>query len=439
MSRSIRVFAVLAAAATTASAASPTFYKDVLPILQEHCQECHRAGEIGPMQFFTFREVRPWAKSIREVVRTKKMPPWFANPNHGKFVNDRSLSAAEIETLAAWADTGAAEGVAADAPKPKRFTDGWNLPVPPDVVLGMKTPFQIPAKATIDYQYIVIPTGFTEDKWVQMVEARPGNRAVVHHAVVFVREPGQKWLRDEAVPYVPYAPGKDSKGQSRLSDIDGGGAEFLTIYTPGNLPDVMKPGQAKLIRAGSDLVFQMHYTTNGEAGTDLTQIGLVFAKEPPKERITTIAAGNSKFVIPPGDPAFRAPFRFVTPNEATILSFFPHMHVRGKGYEYKMQRPGDAAPVTLLQVDGYNFNWQLSYRLAEPLKVPAGTKFEFTGIFDNSPNNPANPDPKAEVRFGEQSWEEMSIGFFDVAVPLDVNRRTFFRKRQASAAASKTE
>ncbi len=434
MSRVLRVFALASAAVAAACAASPTFHKDVLPILQEHCQECHRAGEIGPASFFTYKETRPWAKSIREAVRTKKMPPWFANPNHGKFANDRSLSKAEIDTLVAWADTGATEGNPADAPKPKQWTTGWSLPVKPDVVIGMKAPFEIPAKATIDYQYIVVPTGFTEDKWVQMVEARPSNRGVVHHAVVFVRDPEDKWLRGEAQPYVPYAPPKTMPdGKPRLGDINGFGAEFLTIYTPGNLPDVFKPGQARLIRAGSDLIFQMHYTTNGKAGNDRTEIGLVFSKEPPKERITTIAIGNDRFAIPPGDPAYRVTTKFQIPNDSTILSFFPHMHLRGKGFEYKMQRPGEPEAM-MLQVDNYNFNWQFTYRLAEPLKVPAGTKFEFTGIFDNSPNNPWNPDPKAAVHFGEQSWEEMSIGFFDVAVPLDVDRRSFFRKRAPAKA-----
>ncbi|MDZ4798224.1 MAG: thiol-disulfide isomerase [Bryobacteraceae bacterium] len=439
MFRTLLVFALIAAAATTASAANPTFYKDVLPVLQERCQECHRAGEIGPMTLFTYKETRPWAKSIREVVRTKKMPPWFANPNHGKFVNDRSLSQSEIDILAAWSDTGAAEGSPKDAPAPKQWTSGWGMPVRPDVVIGMKQPFSLPAAATIDYQYIVIPTGFTEDKWVQMVEARPSNRGVVHHAVVFVRGPADKWLRGEAKPFEPWSPPKTgADGKPRQGDIDGFGAEFLTVYTPGNLPDVFKPGQARLIKAGSDLVLQMHYTTNGKPGTDLTQIGLVFSKEKPLERIITVAVGNSRFVIPPGDPAYRVPTRFQVPNDSTILSFFPHMHVRGKGFEYKVQLPGEEMK-TMLQVDNYNFNWQLSYRLAEPLKFPAGTRFEFTGIFDNSPNNPYNPDPKSQVRFGEQSWEEMSIGFFDLAVPLDMDRKSFFRRSSPTPPAPRAE
>ncbi|MBC7925137.1 MAG: thiol-disulfide isomerase [Bryobacteraceae bacterium] len=381
------------------------------------------------MSFLTYRETRPWAKSIREVVRTKRMPPWFANPAHGKFSNDRSLTADEIGTLTAWADTGAQEGNPADAPEPKSWTSNWNLPVKPDVVLGMPNAFEVPAKAKVDYQYIVIPTGFTEDKWVQMVEARPSNRAVVHHAVVFVREPGNKWLTGEAAPGMPYVPPRKTPDGKSREDVDGYGNEFLTVYTPGNTPDVFKPGQARLIKAGSDLVFQMHYTTNGTAGADKTSVALVFAKEPPTERITTIAVANTRFTIPPDNAAYRVPARFQIPNGATLMSFFPHMHLRGKGFEYKVQLPGEEQK-TLLQVENYNFNWQLTYRLAEPLKLVPGTKFEIAGIFDNSGNNPNNPDPKSEVRWGEQSWEEMMIGFFDVAVPLDMDRNSFFRREK---------
>ncbi|MEJ7608964.1 MAG: hypothetical protein WKF37_22485 [Bryobacteraceae bacterium] len=195
---------------------------------------------------------------------------------------------------------------------------------------------------------------------------------------------------------------------------------------------MFRPGQAKLIKAGSDFVFQMHYTASGKAASDQTSLGLVFAKEPPKERILTIAAADDRFVIPPGDGNFRVDGAIKVPNGGTLLSFFPHMHVRGKAFEYKLQQPGDSEQ-TLLKVDKYNFNWQLTYRLAEPIVLKPGAKISVSGWFDNSPNNPYNPDPKAEVRFGEQSWEEMCIGFFDLAVPPDVNRREFFRPREAKS------
>ena len=423
---------VFAAASSLFAAPSTTFYKDVLPVLQTRCQECHRSGEIGPMAFMTYKETRPWAKAIRDAVRTKKMPPWFADPAHGRFSNDRSMTQKEIDTLVAWADSGAAEGNKRDAPAVRQWPSGWQIEKP-DVVFTMPTAFEIPANGKIDYQYIVIPTGFTEDKWVQVVEARPSGRSVVHHAVIFVREPSSKWLRGEAEPGVPFVPPRATPEGRRRSDTGGAGSDILTIYTPGNVPDTFVPGQAKLIKAGSDLVFQMHYTANNKsAASDKTSVGIIFAKEPPKERVLTVALSNDEFVIPPGDPNYRVPAKATLPNGGTLLSFFPHMHVRGKAFEYKLTQPGEEEDV-LLKVPNYNFNWQLTYRLAKPLEIKPGAQMEMAGWFDNSPNNPHNPDPKTEVRWGEQSWEEMMIGFFDVAVPAEMDRRSFFRKKQVKS------
>jgi hypothetical protein len=422
-----RHWPLLLLTASVASAA-PTYYKDVLPILQERCQECHRAGEVGPMAFTSYKETRPWAKAIREVVRTKKMPPWFADPAHGKFSNDRAMTQAEIDTLAAWADAGAPEGNAKQAPAPKQWPTGWGIPKP-DAVFAMPTAFDVPANGKIDYQYVIIPTGLTEDKWVQMAEARPSARSVVHHVVVYVREPNSKWLRGEAQPGIPFVPPRTHPDGRQRSDIGGGGSDILTIYTPGNVPDVFQPGQAKLIKAGSDFVFQMHYTANNKsAESDKTSLGIVFAKEPPAERILTVMLGNDKLVIPPGAPNHKVSAKVTLPNAGTLLSFFPHMHVRGKAFEYRLTPPGGKEEI-LLNVPNYNFNWQLTYRLQKPIRLEPGTEMSADGWFDNSPNNPFNPDPKAEVRFGEQSWEEMMIGFFDVAVPADMDRRSFFQKR----------
>ncbi len=424
---------LLAFAATTLTAApSTTFYKDVLPILQARCQECHRAGEIGPMAFTTYKEVRPWAKAMREVVRTKKMPPWFADAAYGHFSNDRSMSQTEIDTLTTWIDGGVPEGSAKDAPTPRSWPTGWGMPEP-QAVFTMPNAFDVPVNGKIDYQYIVVPTGFTEDKWVQMVEARPSARSVVHHVVVYVREPESKWLRGEAQPGVPFVPPRTTPDGKQRNDIGGAGSDILTIYTPGNVPDTFKPGQAKLIKAGSDLVLQMHYTANGKsAASDKTSVGVIFAKEQPAERVLTLALANDKFVIPPGDGNFKVTTSATLPNSGTLLSFFPHMHVRGKAFEYKLTQPGEEQQ-TLLSVPNYNFNWQLTYRLEQPIVLKPGAKMDMAAWFDNSPNNPFNPDPKAEVRWGEQSWEEMMIGFFDVAVPSDVDKRKFFQKKQVKS------
>jgi hypothetical protein len=412
------LFSALASIAGAQQKQSPTFYKDVLPVLQNHCQECHRAGEIAPMALLTYQDTRPWAKAIKTNVLSGKMPPWPADPHFGKFANDRSLSRAELDTLSAWADSGAAEGKASDAPPPRAFVAGWNIPQP-DVVIKMPEAVNIPAKGTIEYQYIIVPSGFTEDKWIQAVEVRPSNRAVVHHAVVFIREPNSRWLAG-AETGVAFAPAVSSP-QERLINTGGGGSDILTTYTPGMVPDNWGPGQAKLIRAGSDLVFQIHYTADGAAGPDQTSIGLVIAKEPPKRKIVSISASNRMFKIPAGDADYSAQATFTVRSPMTLVNLFPHLHLRGKAFQYDVLYP-DGRSETILKVDKWSLNWQLSYTLAEPLALPAGTRIRATAWWDNSANNPANPDPSAEVSWGEQSWEEMLVGFMNVAV--DPNAQT---------------
>ena len=372
------MFAALAAAQPKQP---PTFYKDVLPILQQHCQECHRPGEIAPMALLTYQQTRPWAKSIKTNVLSGKMPPWPADPHFGKFANDRSLSRPELDTLSAWADSGAAEGKASDAPPPRAFVAGWNIPQP-DVVLKMPEAFGIPAKGTIEYQYVIVPSGFTEDKWIQAVEVRPSNRAVVHHAVVFVREPNSRWLAG-AKTGVAFAP-EVSSPQERLINTGGGGSDILTTYTPGMVPDNWGPGQAKLIKAGSDLVFQIHYTADGAAGADQTSIGLVFAKEPPKQKIVSISAANRAFKIPAGDADYSAQATFTVRAPMTLVNLFPHLHLRGKAFQYDVIYP-DGRTDTILKVDKWSLNWQLSYTLAEPLALPAGTRIRATAWWDNPP------------------------------------------------------
>jgi hypothetical protein len=415
-------------AATASGASEPTFYKDVLPILQNRCQECHRPGEIGPMALLTYQQARPWAAAIKESVLLRKMPPWFADPHYGKFANDRSLRKDEIDTLVAWADKGARQGDAKEAPASRQFVEGWNIPKP-DLVLQMAKPFPIPAKTEVDYQYVVLPTSFTEDKWVRMAETRPSNRSVVHHLVVFIRDPKSPWLRGEAQPGIPFVPPKGGK----RNDIGGENNEILTVYTPGMVPDVLKPNQARLIKAGSDLVLQIHYTSKDKTTEDQTKVGLVFAKEP-AERVMSMPLSNAKFVIPPGDSNFELVGRGRAMNPTKVVSFFPHMHLRGKDFEYRLvSATGEIT--TLLRVPKYDFNWQLAYKPAEDIAIPAGSHFEYTAHFDNSTNNPANPDAKAEVRFGEQSWEEMAVGFMDVTLDPRAEVRSLFVPRPSAAPA----
>jgi len=405
--------------------AAPVFYKDVLPILQKRCQECHRPGEIAPMPFVSYAGTRPWAKAIREQVIARKMPPWFADPAYGHFSNDRSLSQTEIDTLVAWAKAGAPAGNVADAPPPRQWPSGWNIGTP-DAVFEMPSAFAVPAKGAVDYQYLILPTHFTEDRWIQKVEVRTSSRTAVHHAVVYIREPGSKWLEGEPIEKtfsVPLAKGFTT-------------SDLLMVYTPGNSYDQWPAGIAKRIKARSDLVLQMHYTASGKAIQDRTRVGVVFAKEQPKQAVLSLQMSNDRFVIPPGDSNYRVQVSGTLPNDALLISMFPHMHLRGKGFEYLITGPNGHVE-TLLKINHYDFQWQLNYRLAEPRLIKAGTRLEWVGYFDNSPNNPSNPDPTAEVRYGEQSWEEMMIGFFDVVVDSELDKPKFFERPLSPLAGQK--
>lgn len=399
---------------------SPTFYRDVLPILQSHCQSCHRPGEIAPVAFDTYGHTRPFAAAIREQTSLRKMPPWFADPCCGHFSNDRSLTSEEIATLAAWAGAHAPAGDPATAPPPPTWTKGWNI-APPDTVLAMPKAKALAASGDVPYQYIVIPTYFKEDRWVSMSEIRPGNRSVVHHAVAYIRPPGSTWLRNAPVG-VPFT-ADDFKTQS--DDPTWTVSDILLVYAPGSLPDAWPTGYAKLIPAGSDIVLQMHYTTNGHATEDLTRIGLVFAPKPPEKRVLTVQLTNDTFSIPPGEAEYRVEVHGSIPNDALLLGFFPHMHYRGKTFEYNIVQPHGRIR-TLLRIPHYDFFWQLSYRLATPIPLKAGTILQAVATFDNSKNNPHNPDPTATVTWGEQTWAEMMVGFFDIAVDPSVDKMSFF-------------
>ena len=374
------------------------------------------------MPFLTYPQTRPWAKAIRSAVLSKKMPPWFADPHYGRFANDPSLALEEIRTIAAWADGGAPPGSADDAPPPARWPVGWNIGKP-DQVFRMPSPFHLPrGQSEIEYQYIIVPTGFQQDRWVQQVEVRPGNRAAVHHAVVYIRDPGSEWLRDAPRGSTFTVPDRLPDGSP--NPMSGTTSDILFTYTPGNSLDRWPQGMGKLIKAGSELVFQMHYVATKQCCADQTSIGLIFAKDPPTERVLTLQMGNSRFIIPPGHPDYRVRVSGTLPNDGKLLSLYPHMHLRGKSFEYNIAGPGGGQP--LLKVNNYDFYWQLTYRLADPLLLRAGTKLEFTGVFDNSRNNPKNPDPDTAVHFGYQSTDEMMIGFFDIAVPSGVDKQQFF-------------
>jgi hypothetical protein len=399
----------------------PVFYHDVLAILQQHCQSCHRTGEIAPMPLVTYNDARSRAHEIAAAVAKRKMPPWFADPRFGRFSNDPSLTEAEIQKIVAWADADAPAGNPGDAPPPREWVHGWNISQP-DVVVKMPKPVALPAHGDVEYTYEIVPTGFTEDKWVQRSEIRPSSRENVHHAVVYIRPPDSKWLKHAPVG-VPFTASdmtdEDSRHGAHWTDSD-----ILLVYAPGSSPDNWPAGMAKFVPAGSDLVFQMHYTTHGHATSDQTSIGIVFAKKPPEQRVITLQLTNDHFVIPPGADNYRVEARGTLPNDATLLSFFPHMHLRGKQFDYNMV-DANGSIETLLRAN-YDFYWQLSYRLAEPRALKAGTMLQAVALYDNSPNNLHNPDPHASVRWGDQTYDEMMVGFFDVAIRADLDKWKYF-------------
>ncbi|MGH9512097.1 MAG: thiol-disulfide isomerase [Terriglobales bacterium] len=416
--------------AQTNANAPPTFYKDVLPILQQHCQTCHRPGEIAPFPLVSYQQAHSWSEQIKDAVRAKRMPPWFADPCCGKFADDPSLSAAEIATVSSWADARAPAGNPRDAPKPPHWVAGWNI-AKPDLILQMPKPVAIPAHGDVEYTYEIVPTNFVQDRWVQMCEVRPSSREHVHHAVLYVRPPESTWLRGAPIG-VPFT-ASTVHDPHLMREAHATTSDMLLVYAPGSSPDNWPAGEAKFIPAHSDLIFQMHYTTNGRAASDQTAVGMVFSKHIPIRRVLTLQLANEDdtIPIPPGADNYRVEVHGTLPNDATLLSFFPHMHLRGRRFEYNIIHP-DAAPdkriETLLRVN-YDFYWQMSYRLAEPRFLKAGTELQAVAWYDNSRNNAHNPDPDAPVIWGDQTYNEMMVGFFDVAVPANMDKKRFFIRR----------
>jgi peroxiredoxin len=373
-----------------------TYAKQISRILQKNCQECHRPGQIGPMSLLTYRDAAAWSDTIREVIEEKRMPPWHADPRHGKFQNDRSLPRAERDALLAWIDAGCPKGDDKDLPAPIKHADGWRIGKP-DKVFTMNTAFKVPAQAAkgVKYKHFLVSTTFEDDVWVQAAEARPGNRAVVHHIIVYV---------------------VDVK-KARPRSPDGIGNGFLVAHAPGDLPSVFPAGYAKKIPKGSSLVFQMHYTPNGVEQTDQSSVGLIFAKKPPEYEVRTRSIARRALEIPAGEPNFKAEASSTFQENTLLVSLFPHMHLRGKDFLYRVIFP-DGKSETLLSVPRYDFNWQNNYRLEKARALPAGTRIECTAHYDNSANNPNNPDPTKVVRWGDQTWDEMMIGFVDYALPV---------------------
>jgi len=410
----------VASAAATASATAPTFSADVAPIMYGKCVSCHRPGEVAPMSLVTFREVRPWAAAIRDKVAARTMPPWHADRAHGAFRNDQSLAQVEIDTIVRWVNAGAPEGDPARLPRLPPFPTGWQIGTP-DIVFEMTEPFQIPAKGTVDYQYFEVPTGFTEDRWMQAGEVRAGDRAHVHHIIVYVKEaePVRRPVVVSVRPLFPNGSGAAAPAArvaaaprpAGASPVPRTGDQMLVNWAVGEDAPVFLPGMAKRIPKGASLVFQVHYTTNGTPGADRSKVGLIFSKEPPRTEVRTGMIANPLFAIPPGEGNHRVEAEASFSEDVNVWSMHPHMHLRGKDMTYTAVYP-DGRSEIVLRVPQFDFGWQTDYWLAKPLALPKGSKLHVAAHFDNSAANRNNPDPAATVRWGDQTWEEMMIGFF---------------------------
>ncbi|MBI3654616.1 MAG: cytochrome c [Acidobacteria bacterium] len=410
-----------------------TFSKDVAPIFFQKCAPCHRPGQLAPFSILSFKEARPWARAIKERVVARQMPPWGAASHFVKFENDSSLTQSEIDTIARWVDEGAPEGNRKELPPLPRFPGEWKIGTP-DVILTMPEAVKLEAQGADEYLDIPIPTNFTEDKWVQAVEIHPGNNKVVHHVIAFVQTPDmleavKAMRKPEAIAKtIYYADGTLIRARMDAPVYDdgcsapnggiarGSGLELglpLGFFTPGKDPDVFPLGIAKFIPANSRIILQIHYSkTTGKVETDRTSVGFQFAKQPPQKTMMSMGAMNNYFKIPPGADNHEVTACFTFSRDSEIYTMLPHMHVRGKAMKYELLYT-DGRRETILSVPKFDFNWQLMYRLEKPLLVPKGTKLMVTAHFDNSPNNKYNPDATKAVRFGDPTYDEMMIGYFD--------------------------
>ncbi len=360
-----------------------TFTSDVAPIVFENCLTCHRPGEVAPMSLSTYEEARPWAKSIKEKVSTRAMPPWFANPAYGKFHNDASLSEEEISTIVAWVDQGAKRGDPKDMPPLPDFTDGWQLGEP-DFIVDLPD-VNVPADGDDYFPDLDLTIDIPEKRWVRAVEVRPGNREVAHHIVLFSSGGG--------------------RGQSGFFDV-------LAVWAVGTPPVEFPEGMGRWVYPGQRITTNMHYHPNGEAVVDKSRIGLYFGEGEMTKEINAALAGTMTFEIPAGAPDHAVRASHIVDQDIRIVSYFPHMHLRGKAMQLSAAYP-DGTSEILLDVPEYSFDWQLFYYPEKPYFVPAGTRVDILARYDNSAENPNNPDPTRDVGFGLQSTDEMMFGMFE--------------------------
>ena len=406
-------------AAPPPAAPVPTFTKDVAPILYKNCTTCHRPGEIAPMSLLTYEDARPYAKAIRDEIGEGHMPPWHADAPAGTFENERRLSDEDKKTILDWIAGGAPRGNPKDQPPQPQYTDGWQIGKP-DVVFEMQEDYKIPEKGTVEYEYFYIPTNFTEPKYVQAIEVRPGNRKVVHHVLVqyqakpdLTRTPVLKFKPEYARLPEP------TLGDRQPRREQGVPTRLIGTYAPGTLPQVFREGTALRLEAGGVIELQMHYTTNGEPTTDRTKVGIIFSKDPAPREVRPSAFYNASLSLPANSSNTSVPCEVEFQQDTIVYGLFPHTHLRGKAWEYSLVLP-DGTSRKILSVPRYDFNWQTYYMFKEPVQVPKGARIVSTAWYDNSHGNRSNPNAESEVKWGDQTWEEMQytgLLFSPVAQP----------------------
>lgn len=372
-----------------------TFHNRVSRILQDNCIDCHRKGGIAPFSLETYEQVKDKASMIDYVIEKGIMPPWFAadTPGAGPWKNDRSIPARDKEALQEWLKGPMPAGSPKDAPQPKKYSGAWKIGEP-DAIYQIGKPIAVKAEGVMPYQTVIVPTSLTEETWVQKLEVQPTAKQVVHHVLIFIREPG-----------------RGSAGEA-LEEVSG----FFAAYVPGNNSLIYPDGFAKRIPAGASLKFQIHYTPNGRATEDQTRLGVVFAKKLPKHEVKTVGIVNLGLAIPPGADNHKVSATVPIQFDIKLMSMMPHMHVRGKACRYDLTTP-EGKRKTLLDIPRYDFNWQLSYDYREPIDVLKGSKLDFSAWYDNSEKNPHNPDPTKLVRWGLQTYDEMHLGYIEYYVP----------------------
>ena len=374
-----------------------TYTEDIASMVASKCLECHRKGQVGQISFTTYRQVKRFSKTIREVISEQRMPPWHADPEYGVFMNNRSLSDDQRDRFIAWIDQGCPEGEGVTTAGGDEVSAPWSIGTP-DLILEMPEEQVVPASGVVDYRYVTIDPGFTEDVWIQAAEAKPGNAEVVHHVIAYIVEPGK-----------------------RVFDRDGETA-ILVGWAPGDMPAEYPEGVARRIAAGSEIRFELHYTPNGKETTDLSRVGIKFASDRPQREIHTNIMWQRELRIPPGVPRHSESSTYTFRDDAQILSLMPRMHLRGVAARYLLQLP-DGKQKTLLSVPSYDFNWQSVYRFEKPIPVPKGAQLTVTGVWDNSADNPNNPDASRTVPWGEQTWDEMLNGWVDFVYDRPLNDR----------------